>query len=205
MLIKEQPEKFIQAVNDLYDKGKAQVNNFKITAKNIIGKNLDDVDPSKEKLTHDPKKESTDWIMLTSIQNSENDIYNYYGTMPDDDDASGNTSGDIKHLMKNLLGYTDVKQTENDKNTAIATLVQNINQDVGKGYSIILGIDVKLLDNTYDDGGHAVTLLTPITSKTQNGVTTYSFDVQTWGTRKTVKASGDDLKNYLKDYTSGKK
>ncbi|MFN5848875.1 MAG: RHS repeat-associated core domain-containing protein, partial [Chitinophagales bacterium] len=204
LLIRDQSFKFVQAIEGLYFKGSAKINSFNINPDD----HLFNIDPTKEKdLTHDYKSRSTDWMILSSIQDAQNKYFDYDG-VKSDNIGTGNTKNDIKELMSSLLGYQTIKQYDIESTTNVGNVVNSINKDRGNGFNQILTLDARII-SSYDGSRnevarHAVTLISDIRSTSVNNVTSYSFEIQTWGGQETVNASESDMQKYMIGATSGK-
>jgi len=207
LLIRDQPKKFQAAVVNLYVYGSAKVNDYEIAP----GKHLFEVDPTKKSnLTHNKtyENESVDWIFLSSVQDSQNMMWDFDGVKKDWADQ-GNSRAVQKDLMQRMLGYTEFNEhTVGGAPTNYINLVKTVNGNIDNGYNYILSIDTRLIDG-YEgtDGGlHAVTLTSKINTTIVNDKTVYSFTIQTWGHEKgeKVTATQEEMDKYFSGYIGGK-
>ena len=201
--IEQDKNGFYKTMLNLYENGKAKYNNFTIDPDD----HLFNVDPTKTaNLTHDPSKNSADWIVLSSIQDAVNNFFDYDG-VKNDNYGEGNTTGTMRDLMKNLLGYTDVKTVKNDINKSAGDFLKEIDNKYAEGKKIILSVNSELVsfNERGDYGNHAVTYLGNLKDEGVGlgGYRYYSFDVQTYEQVYRVYSSEKNIDNMIYEATEG--
>jgi RHS repeat-associated protein len=203
--ISKDKEGFYKTMLNLYSNNKAKYNNFTLEPDS----HLYNLNPTKEKnLTHDYKTQSTDWIGLSSIQDSSNSFYDYDGTS-NDYNGGGNSVSTIKSLMKNLLGFNRVESFKPTPVESASEFINKIDKKNSEGFSIILAVNSWIIDgNEQRNGGHAVTYLGNLKKEKSTlggGIIFYSFDVQSWGKVIRIYRTETDFKNNIHEVIIGKK
>jgi RHS repeat-associated protein len=151
--IKKNKSQFGWAVMHLYDKGKVQLGPYQI--------NPDDHDSGLENVNINDNPDSyygdgeyyqADWMILSSIQNSQNSIMSFNGKSSDKW-GEGNYVSDAKELMKELLGYDEVTE-KNFQNETMNNMdiYEDLKAKSNKGNGIYLSIDCAILGEKDKNG-----------------------------------------------------
>jgi RHS repeat-associated protein len=228
-----EPNVFKTAVMKLYDDGSVIVRDYNIEPDN----HLFNVNPVGNSNIYKGKGSDyqADWMILSSLQDSQNSFYDFDG-ISNDDDGAGNGDSDINEVMKKLLGYTTVTtktfvETNLDKNnnlnfsTADQTfqyLQENFNTlDGYKTVGGVMALDADLLGNSADDGTnqrhHVAIINNTFEQYTDNsGNIRYKFQVASWGgtpdktgsrdgNNYKIDISAEEMKNKVYSVIVGKK
>jgi hypothetical protein len=158
-----------------------------------------------------------DWIIISSLRDNENDLWDYDGekveSKYDIDEFLGSTSiGTIKSLMKNLLGLSIT-----DHNTSylshgvdnVATTLQDMENRFNNGEHEVLLINADLIrdpSNSSDTADHWVVYNGNLKVTTNSsGNAAYSFDVYSWGDIVPISVTEEEFNKNFYGSISGKK
>ena len=206
--IKRDKEGFAKAAMDLYDKGEVKVNEYSIDPDS----HLEEMDPKNNKDIYSGLGETfqADWMILSSIQDSQNTFYDFDGVSSDKQGA-GNTSSDIADMMTKLVGYNHVVEHTfkmgggQTADIAVMNAMSKITELNNNGADQVLIIDAKYIvgQGGKPDQIHAVTYLGNYKTETVNGVLYHTFDVQTWGGVKQVRGTNEEMAKCLRGEVYG--
>jgi RHS repeat-associated protein len=202
--IKRDGEGFVKAMMDLYDKGDVKANNFNIDPDSHLY-NVDVLN-NKDVYWGQGEKYQTDWMAISSIQDSQNSFYDFDG-LSSDKKGAGNNLDDQIELMKNLVGYDQVTFTK-FQGMSGDKIINDIIKKRKDGNDVLLALDAHLIDpKAYKEGSwHNVTLINKSysTYTDKNKVKHHQFKIQTWGGYEKIDATEDQLAKYMSNAVYGK-
>lgn len=207
--IKRDFNSFHRAVTGLYFIGKAQVNNFRIEP----DANLFWVHPDNSRNSMNAPYDfgatedlATDWIILSSLQNSLHPDKEFYGYGTGRNSEAGNNREDLRFMMKNLLGLSNINYKYYDENSEARQsmnpkqVLSNLEGLKSEGNEIVMSINANMLDSRAN-GAHSVTYLGNY-KDLGDGIIT--FDVQSWGEKMSVTTSIEKFKENYNGASWGK-
>ena len=199
--IKKDREGFAKAVMKLYDEGKVKVNSYQIAPDNdLFDKPI--INNSKY-YRGEAEKYQADWMILSSIQDSQNDFFDFEGS--DNDWAAGNFTSDAIYLMKNLVGYKNVTSSDFSDKSGL-DIFHELMDKSNQGAGILLNIDAHIINSQYDEGSwHSVSVIPGSFSSYTNdkGELQLSFKVQSWGKEVLIEGNSSEMGKYLTDAVYG--
>jgi hypothetical protein len=182
---------YVQAVIDLYEKGKAQTHKWSI-------------EPCSDLLAYKPPSTAgipeADWIIMASIRDSENWFFDFQS----ETDNGGAWGHEVERWLKKA-GYTDVKSDWNFSfNKGVANL-QKAHELYLADYQVCLLIDADMLKGETairSRPNHWVVLSSPVNAVFSSPATPVSMRVFTWGKKQMLPKEATPLDDFL-DYYYG--
>ena len=203
--IKRDGEGFVKAMMDLYDKGDVRANDYDI----YPDSHLYDVDVLNNKDVYwgQGEKFQTDWMVTSSIQDSQNSFYDFDG-LSSDTKGAGNDLEDKISLMKKLPGYDTVTSTNfEERGTSGSEIMKEIISKREGGNDVLLGIDANAISKGLPaDARHSVAYINGSysTYKNKQGEIFHKFKVQSWGKEHMFDINEKDLNKYIFNAVYGK-
>lgn len=174
MLASHDPLRFVNIVQQVFEQGSASLGSETLTAGTDLRNN-----------TPPANMEQVDWVLLSSMRDSENAIFDYEGN-PSEDASAISTPGDLQHWMKSVLKCKDV-----DWQSAYVSgemdVIRAAGAAAGAGKNVTLLIDAAMMKNLPKEGkigspNHWVVMKSDITEATdEHQNQKVQFSVWTWG------------------------
>jgi len=154
-----------------------------------------------------------DWIMISSIRDTENDIFDYDGEKNDFQFWGSTSIGTVKNLMEKLVGLEveehNISYLKSGVDINTTTTLQNMEQRYYNGEHEAMLINANLINSPSDDSltaDHWVVYAGGLSISTNSkGINTYSFNVFSWGKIYPIKVTEEEFKNNFYGSISGKK
>jgi hypothetical protein len=192
MLASNNPVRFVQIVQALFETGKASLDGEILVAGSDLRQN-----------TPPAKMAQVDWMLMSSMRDSENAIFDFEGDTSEDFSAI-TTPGDIEHWMHSILKCQNV----NWRSAYISgelDVIREAGIAAGGGKNVALLIDAAMLENKPKEGkvgvpNHWVVLKSPVVeSLDEKQKEKVQFAVWTWGERN-VRNLNLDKNVFLKTF-----
>lgn len=175
MLASNRPDRFVDLVGQLFEKGFAWPGSETLTAGDDLRQN-----------TPPEQMAQIDWMLLSSMRDAENSIFDFEGT-PGEDVSAISTPGDLEHWMKSILQCSDVDWESCYLYGEMDAIHLASSAAGDKKHVVALLIDAALLENQPREGkigypNHWVVLTAPIVETIDaSGAQLIKLSVWTWG------------------------
>lgn len=198
-IAEDRPQDYARAVIQLFEAGRTSIGKLDIKPGHDLKSHI---------LTATAGIAEADWIILSSIRDSDNWFFDYQS---ESDDASAIT---MPHSKEDWLKEAGYREVINDTNAVACKDLPNAiraNRLFSQGYKVALFINADMLDaNTMNDASvtpdHWVALTKPITIQSVNVAhpgalsedknSRVEFEVYSWGRRIGVPLGGQRLTDY---------
>jgi hypothetical protein len=135
-----------------------------------------------------PGMDPVDWMMMSAVQDIQNDWYDFYGT-PEGQESKreGTSSGDQRWMYKKFANVEEAKTIDTPKHGDVLPAAKRVNGVVSTpGVSINMHVSASVLQDptsVENERNHVIRLLKPIsiTENADDSKSSVEFDAFTWG------------------------
>ena len=187
---------YVKAVTQLYEVGRATIGTWELEP----GPDL-----KSYKLPSTARMAEADWIIMSSIRDSENWFIDYQS----ETDRGGAWGGEVARWLRKA-GYSDVQEDWNYTMNKTAANLQKADALYAKNYQVCLLIDSDLLSGknaTLSRPNHWVVLASNITTNFLSPTSNVAMRVYTWGSMRSLPDRPmqlDDFVDYYYGYVAAK-
>jgi len=237
ILAKKDPNGYYNTVMDLWRNGKATYNGYDIKPDDhLFDMATTDTDYPYQSNKHQANKQisysvsngmnlnyTADYILLSSLRDSENDLWDYSGWQESNTAKTiwgcGATSiSTVHHLMDKLIGLDNIQEHNIGYSKISGSPVDNVSKVLQKmedrhtkGHYEAMLIDgtmlwgSKYVNNDSYLPSHWVIYEGSLSTTTKGGVTTHTFNVFSWGEKMSVTLTDEQFSEFFYGSISGEK
>jgi Domain of unknown function (DUF4157) len=173
MLASDNPLRFVQIVQALFEAGRASLDGESLAA-----------GPDLRRNTPPAKMAQVDWMLMSSMRDSENAVFDFEGDTSEDFSAI-TTPSDLTHWMRSILKCPNVSW-QSAYISGELDVIRDAGVDFASGKNVALLIDAAMLRNLPKEGkigipDHWVVLKSPVTILDEKQGDKVQFSIWTWG------------------------